>query len=299
MDIADLIFLRVVEAGSLRMAAEQLGADPSAVSRRLANLEDRLGVKLLERSSRRSQPTEAGQRYYEGMRRLADEHAALEAEVSDLADRPTGVLRVAAPLDFGALFIAPVLQTMRSAYPDLSVEMILGSEFEDIAQRNIDVAVRIGRLADSSLICKKLGVVSRVLVGSPSYLKKHGTPRHPRDLAKHEFVFYTRRQAETPVEFKGPGSRERVTMTGSFTVNSIVALRALVENGAGLHVGPRWAFKDSLASGRLVDLLPKYHLEAYPLHVLYVPAGFVPAKIRCFIDYVAAEMANDHNKFTL
>lgn len=296
MDQAETTFIRIVEAGSLRAAAEQMRTDPSAVSRRLASLEQRLGVKLLHRSTRRSFPTEVGATYYEGLRRLADEQLALEAKVSGEIDIPTGVLRVAAPVDFGSLFVAPILSEMQNQFPNLSVEMLLGSEFEQIAQQNIDVAVRIGRLPDSSLICRKLGDVQRVLVGSNAYVNKRGTPTKPSDLHTHEFVFYTGRQAERPVEFHGPNGKVSIDMSGRFTVNSVTALQALVEGGRGLHVGPMWAFKDAIADGRLIELLPDYKLEAYGLHVLYKSTGFVPAKIRRFIDFLSAEIGGRQQK---
>lgn len=290
MDQSDLTFLRIVEAGSLRAAAEQMNADPSAVSRRLSALEHRLGVKLLHRSTRRSFPTEAGTRYYEGLRRLADEKMSLEAQVSGEIDVPSGLLRVAAPVDFGALFVAPVLNEMQTRFPKLTVEMSLGSEFEEIAQQNIDVAVRIGRLPDSSLICRRLGEVQRVLVGSKEYIDKNGNPKHPEDLDHHEFVFYTRRQSQRPVDFHGPHGKVQVKMSGRFTVNSVTALHMLVESGRGLHVGPMWAFRDAISAGRLIHLLPDYRLDAYELNAIFKSADFVPAKIRRFIDFLNAEI---------
>lgn len=290
MDQSELTFLRIVEAGSLRTAAEQMNADPSAVSRRLSALEHRLGVKLLQRSTQRSFPTEAGTKYYEGLRRLADEKMSLEAQVAGEIDVPSGLLRVAAPVDFGALFVAPILNELQNQFPKLSVEMMLGSEFEEIAQQNIDVAVRIGRLPDSSLICRKLGEVQRVLVGGKDYIDKTGMPAHPVELNDHEFVFYTRRQSERPVTFYGPEGKVQVDMSGRFTVNSVTALHTLVESGRGLHVGPMWAFRDAIAAGRMIQLLPDYQLDAYALHAIYKSADFVPAKIRRFIDFLNAEI---------
>lgn len=288
MDSGEQIFLRVVEAGSLKAAAEQLGADPSSVSRKVAALEARLGVKLLARSTRRSTPTEAGALYYEGLRRLLDEQAALEAQVAGEVDIPRGLLRVTAPVDFGALFVAPVLKQMQRDYPRLQVELLLGTRFADLGEEGIDVAVRIGQLPDSSLICRRLGEVPRVLVASRDYLARRGEPRRPRDLAEHEFIFYTRASAQAPIELTGPGGPEQVPVSGGFTVNSIAAIRELVEAGQGVHLGPVWAFREGLEAGRLLRLLPEWRLPAYPLHALYTSTSFVPAKIRQFIDRMAA-----------
>ena len=285
METNEQIFIRVVEAGSLKAAASQLGSDPSTISRKLTSLEERLGVRLIKRSTRKSNPTEAGIKYYEGIRRLRDEQSALEASISGESDRPRGLLRVTAPLDFGARFIVPALQTMAKESEELKVELLLGSSHEDIVARDIDVAIRIGKLPDSSLICRRLGRVPRVLVGSPNYLAKRGQPMHPSDLSSHDFIFYSQRQERQPVEFETPeGKTITIEVSGRFTVNSVSALCRLVQDGAGLHVGPRWAFEEGIRSGKYVQVLPNYTLQAYPLHALYASAVFIPAKIRTFID---------------
>ncbi len=297
MESNEQIFLRVVEAGSLKAAAEQMQTDPSSISRKMAALEKRLGVRLLQRSTRRSVPSEAGRRYYEGLRRLLAEQSALEASVSEEAEIPRGLLRVAAPVDFGARFVAPVLHALQQRFADLQIELLLGSRFENLLEQDIDVAIRIGRLPDSSLICRQLGRVPRVLVASPDYLARHGRPRVPSDLGRQEFIFYSQHQAHTPIELEGPGGIERIAVKGRFTVNSISAIRALVEAGQGIHLGPRWAFCQGLESGALEALLPEYTLEPYPLHALYTSRVFVPAKIRCFIDRMIESLAASDTAF--
>lgn len=277
------LFLRTVEAGSLKAAAEQSGADPSAVSRKLAALEARLGVKLLNRSTRRSTPTEAGQRYYEGLRRILDEKAALEADITKLVDTPTGRLVVAAPVDFGARFVAPIVAELQDRHPDLEADLKLSSGFADLAEEGIDVAIRIGRLPDSSLIARRLGAVPRVLVASSQYLAAHTAPMQIADLKRHAFVFYQPGQRELDIRI----GQQSVTVTGRISANSITAVRALVAAGRGLHLGPVWAFEDGLADGSLKMVLPGQPLEAFPLHAIYRPTNFVPAKVRVFIDAMA------------
>lgn len=296
MENKELIFLRVVEAGSLRAAAEQLGADPSSVSRKVAALEGRLGVKLLQRSTKRTEPTEVGRTYYEGLRRLADEQAALEASISKAMDRPQGALRVAAPVNFGTRFVAPVLQAMYEDYPALTVELRLGSTFEDLGAQGIDVAIRVGRLSDSSLTCRRLGLVPRVLVASKGYVKRRGLPERPKDLGDHDFIFYNRSSAQSPIELSDDEGSYSVPVGGRFIVNSITSIQALVEEGQGIHMGPYWAFRDGLADGRLVEILPDYRMEAFPVHALYSSTAFVPAKIRLFIDRMVAQAADHSNK---
>lgn len=282
------LFLRVVEAGSLKAAAEQLGTDPSTVSRRLAALEERLAVKLLVRSTRRSTPTDAGARYVEGLRRLIEQQEALEAEISGAAETPKGRLRVTAPVDFGARFVVPVLAELQTEAPELEVELVLGSGFADLAEQGIDVAIRVGRLQDSALIARRLGEVPRVLCAAPRYLKRRGEPRAPADLAGHDFIFYARSNAAAPIELIGPdGSASSVIPEGRFTVNSVTGIRTLVEAGRGIHLGPLWAFADAIKAGRLKALLPGYGLRSYPLHAVYAASSYVPAKIRAFVDRMA------------
>lgn len=145
-DTIDQIFVRVVEAGSLRAVALELGVDPSSVSRKINVLEQRLQARLLRRSTKRSEPTEAGQLYYDGIRRLLDERAALEADVAGLVDEPRGRLRIGAPVDFGARFVAPVIAGLMQGAPDLDVELVLGSGFDNLSEAGLDAVVRIGRL---------------------------------------------------------------------------------------------------------------------------------------------------------
>ncbi|WP_299621784.1 LysR family transcriptional regulator [uncultured Tateyamaria sp.] len=278
------LFLRVVDAGSLKAAAEQVHADPSAVSRKIAALEDRLGVKLLQRSTKRSTPTEAGARYYEGMRALISQQSALEAQVAGLVDTPIGILRVAAPVDFGAEFVAPVLSTLQEQAPSLKVELLLGSTFSDLVEQNIDVAIRIGRLPDSSLIARRLGAVPRVIVASKEYVQKQGLPETPDQTELHPFIIYRPEQNNSVVKLRRAGKQVSMQMSGSLTVNSVSAIRKLVCAGKGLHLGPTWVFKDGLTDGSLVQVLPEFELDTFPLHALYVPTSYVPAKVRAFID---------------
>ncbi|MEM7780945.1 MAG: LysR family transcriptional regulator [Pseudomonadota bacterium] len=284
----DRIFIRVVEAGSLRAVAQELGVDPSSISRKVAGLEHRLQAKLLRRSTKRSEPTEAGLRYYTGVRRLLDEHAALADQISGLTDEPRGRLRIGAPVDFGARFVAPVVAELLTDFPDLDVELVLGSGFDDLVEKGLDAVVRIGNLSDSSLIAKKVGIVSRVVVASRSYLDKNGTPEQPAALAQHPFVFYQNGQRQGQLGFAKAGKRITVEISGRTAANSVSAIRQLVMAGAGLHFGPFWAFEEELARGDLVSLLPDWDCVSFPIQVLWLPTDFLPAKVRIFNDRFAA-----------
>ncbi|KZN34015.1 hypothetical protein N480_22760 [Pseudoalteromonas luteoviolacea S2607] len=274
------LFLRVVEAGSFKAAAEQLALDPSLVSRKIAALEQRLSVKLLARSTKRSSPTEAGEQYYQGLRKLLDEMQALESHILQNNDMPCGMLRVAAPHDFAIQFVLPVLAQMSKLYPALSVDLILSSHYEDLIGQGIDVAVRVGELTSSSLICQKLGEVQRVLVASNTYLMRKGVPKNVEALSEHDFVFYSSAQTQKPIDI----GAKSIKVQGRFIVNSVSALKDLVLQGQGIHLGPVWAFKEALDQGEAVQLFKDQPLKAFPLHVLYPSRAFMPAKVRVFID---------------
>lgn len=283
----DYIFIRVVEAGSLRAVAQEMGVDPSSISRKVSGLEDRLQAKLLRRSTKRSEPTEAGLRYYNGMRRLLDERTALEDQVSGLTDKPRGRLRIGAPVDFGARFVAPVVAELLNEFSDLDVELVLGSGFDDLVETGLDAVVRIGNLSDSSLIAKKVGKVPRVVVASRQYLDRHGTPDKPADLSSHSFVFYQTGQRRGELVFSRSGKQVKVEIAGRGAANSVSAIRKLVLGGAGLHFGPVWAFEEEVATGRLVQLLEDWSCVSFPIHVLWVPTEFLPVKVRLFTERFA------------
>lgn len=281
------LFVRVVEMGSLKAAADEIGANPSAISRRIAALEKRLGARLIQRSTKGSRPTEAGLCYYEGMRRLIDAQAALEEDVAGLVDHPKGQLRVTAPVDFGARFVVPVLADFQNEASGLMIDLYLGSGFTNLVEEGIDVAIRVGELPASNMTIKRLGAVRRAIVASRDYLERYAAPVSPSDLEKHPFIFYHPGQRELSFDIKIDNNAERITVRGTFTANNITAIRKLISLGHGLHLGPVWAFEQELADGSFVQLLPDYSLQAFPLHALYKPTPLVPAKLRQFIDRMA------------
>ena len=292
-DNLDQIFIRVVEAGSLRSVAMELGIDPSSVSRKVSALEDRLQAKLLRRSTKRSVPTEAGRRYYEGVRRLLDERLALESDVAGLIDEPRGRLRIGAPVDFGARFVAPVVAGLLNSAPDLDIELVLGSSFENLTEAGLDAVVRIGRLSDSSLIAKRIGIVPRVIVASAEYAEQNDLPRSPEHLAKHPFVFYRGGQRRLSIELTKKDRQKTIEVTGRVAANSVTAIRSLVLGGAGLHHGPLWAFENDIADGGMIAVLPKWELHAFPFYVLWPQSDFLPAKVREFADRMAKAAVNE------
>jgi DNA-binding transcriptional LysR family regulator len=287
-DSDERVFLRVVEAGSLKAAAEQLGNDPSAISRRVAALEDRLGQQLLRRSTRGSRPTEAGARYYQGLASLVAQQDALEAAIAGASDEPVGRLRVTAPPEFGVRFVVPVLEELRDRYRELRFELALGTGFSDLNVEDIDVAIRIGTPRDSALSARRLGQVARIVVAAPRYLAQHGEPRELEELSDHEFLGYRAATgAYSLTATTKNGLTRKVRVDPHFAVNSMPTLSRLVEAGKGICYGPKWAFAEALSSGCVREILTHYAFEAAPIHALYRDRRYQPAKNRAFIGAMA------------
>ncbi|WP_425092486.1 LysR family transcriptional regulator [Tropicimonas sp. S265A] len=284
---AELAFLKTVELGSIRAAARALGQDPSGISRRVTQLETRFGTKLVDRSGNATRPTQQGKLYFDRLKEIIAQLEALEAEISGEALHPSGLLRVTAAIDFGQEFLAPWLLEFRGLYPDVEFDLMLSSGFLDLTQNNIDVAVRAGRLPDSSLIARKLAEVPRVLVASPAYLDRRGRPETPQELSDHDYVFFVPGNRTTPMELIGPdGARHRIPRSKGVAINAVRAGVAAVRAGHGIHNGPLWAFTDLIASGEVVDILPDYRQEAFPLYAVRRPSIVVPARITAFTDFL-------------
>ncbi|UWR21756.1 LysR family transcriptional regulator [Sulfitobacter sp. S190] len=283
----DELFLAVLDGGSFRAAAKAAGLDPSRVSRRIAALEARVGVKLLNRTTRACAPTETGTRYGEGIRRLTDARAALLAEVTGGQDVPKGRLRVAAPTDFGARFVAPVLTKMSETYAELSVDLRLGSGFADLLAEGIDVAIRIGNLSDSALMARRIGISQRVLVAAPAIA---AAVRTPADLGDISIVSYRTGMTEMRTSFEQGGVRQDLRMPCRYAVNSMTAVRDAVLAGRGAHLGPVWAFRDDLAQGDLVALLPDARFDPFPIHAVWSPTPYQPAASRIFVTLMAEHL---------
>ena len=291
------LFVQVVEAGSFKKAAEQMHLEPSSLSRKIATLEKRLDVKLLHRSTRQTYPTELGRQYYQGLRRLLDEETALEEEITSGVKTLQGKIRISAPVNFGAKFVVPVVQEMLKSSSKLSVELLLGSNFINLVEQNIDVAVRIGQLPKSNLITQKIGYVPRVLVASPAYLKSCGTPKTVEDLTNHNFILYSPIQAKSDIEFANGSRFSHLKMKSNITVNSVNAILALVKNGLGVHLGPVWVFQEALELGEVCQVLPDFALKSFPIHAVYVARSFVPRKTEEFVRRLSKNLnANEYLK---
>ncbi len=280
------VFARVVEDRSFTRAAGALGCSKSAVSKAVSQLEDRLGARLLNRTTRRLALTEAGTAYYERAARILAEAAEADSAVSALQDEPRGTLRVNAPMTFGQRHLAPAIGAFLKHYPELRLDITLTDRFVDLIGEGYDVAVRIAALPDSSLIAAKLAPNRRVVCASPGYLARAGTPHHPQDLRKHNCFGYTYQVTGDSWRFMGPRGPTTVRVTGTLTANNGEILKAAMREGLGLAPVPTFSVADELKSGELVIVLPDYIDAETSVYAVYPQSRHLSAKVRAFVDFL-------------
>ena len=282
-------FVRVVERGSFSAVAKELGATQSAVSKQVAALESRLGAKLLVRSTRAIALTRAGEAFFPEARRLSEEVEAAEAVARASERTLEGALKVAASVGFGAGRLMPAVHSFLAAHPGLTIDLKLDDAFVDIVAEGVDVAVRIGELADNRLVATKLGEYRRLLVASPEYLRFAKPLAGPQDLATHACILYTGRDAAHRWTFEGPGgARATIKVAGNFRSNSSQAVRAAILSGLGIGFAPELLIGDDLKLGALLEPLPSWRGVAEPIHALTPTHRRRSAKARAFVEHLRA-----------
>jgi len=274
-------FTKVVEEGSFTAAARALGLPKSTVSRHVAALEDRLGVRLLHRTTRTLRPTEAGESYYDRARQILADVDDAEQEVTELQSNPRGRLRVTAGVSFGAAYLGDIVSTFSKKYPDVEVEINLTDRYVDLIGEGFDVAIRAGRLDDSSLIAKRLGSARQLICGSPDYLKRRGTPRVVDDLREHSCIRFglSRHGSAWPLK---SGS---VPVSGRLTIDNGELMLACAVNGLGLAMLPVFICGREVAAGRLVPVLEDEMLQSGGVYAVYPHSRNLSAKVRAFVDH--------------
>jgi len=293
------VFAEVVAAGSLTAAARRLGMTPSAVSQHLRQLEQALGLALLHRSTRRLTLTEAGERYHAGCAAMVGAAREAEQALVRLRDEPEGELRLAAPVGFGSL-LASALAPLRG-YPRLSLRLLLDDKLIDLIAERVDIAVRVGEMADSSLVARKLGSTARQLCASPAYLAERGWPATPQDLLRHDWLGSKPNSSNSAdmLELLGPsGERETLRLEGRVQVSQVTALHALAVAGWGISMGVSEDDRKALAEGRLLPVLPGWRMADMPVYAVTPRRGEQPAKVRYTMELLAAWFGNGKNLFT-
>ena len=278
-------FVRIVEAGSLSAAAAQLGGTQPTISRRLQALERALGVRLLQRSTHAMTLTDDGARCYERAKDLIAQWQAFESDVRSAGDEPSGTLRVVAPHAFGQQqFVAPLVQYLKQ-YPRITVEWLLYDRMPDFIAGGIDCAIHVGTVTDPSVIALPLGEVRRIIVASPSVLGGGAVPQEPADLASLPWValrtFYRNEVTLTHLQ---SGQTQSFDIQPRLYTDSLYAVRTAVLQGLGAGMGSSWLMRQDLAGGELVHLAPQWEAAPLPVHMVYPPARFYPARLRRFID---------------
>jgi DNA-binding transcriptional LysR family regulator len=279
------LFARVVETGSFSAAARDLKLGQPAVSKTIAGLEDRLGVRLLVRSTRRLSPTEAGMAFYERALRAIAEANEAEAAAQGAGAGLQGRLRVSAPVTFARLHIVPKLGAFLDAHPKLRLELVMEDRITDLVAENIDAALRLGALTDSALKARKLGQADRLVVASPAYLARRGIPNTPADLLKHDGIIYGQSSGGQEWLFRRGSSETPVHIQTRLTLSAAEGVREAVLAGQGFAISSRWMFAPELESGEVVPVLQEWSLPPMDLWVIYPSGRLTSTKARAFVKW--------------
>lgn len=280
-----LIFTRVVECHSFTQAAQSLSMQKSTVSRRIALLEERLGVRLLNRTTRKLRLTEVGQAYYERCRQIMLDFAEAEQAVMQLQQEPSGLLRITAPIEFGQFFLGSVLGHFMRQYPQISAEVELTSRDVDPLEEGVDIAIQVGQPRDSTLIARKLLESRRRLCASPEYLAQHGAPRSIDELAGHRAILLPQDSLRY-----WPLVGEQVPCQRVLSCNNITLAREAALAGAGIAGLPVMISEEALGNGRLVELLPDARLPVGELYAVYPSRRFQAMKVKAFLDFLMSSL---------
>ena len=285
-------FAAVVDAGSFVRASDALGMSKAAVSRQVGELETRLGVRLLHRTTRKLSLTEEGEVFHARCRELLGALAEAEAELTARSGQAVGLLKVSAPVSFGLLHLAQLWAGFLAAHPNVSLEVALSDRMVDLVEEGFDVAIRIARLPSSSLVSRKLSTTRMVLCASPRYLQEHGTPEHPSDLAAHQVLAYTLLTTGDAWEFEGPEGPVTVKVTPRMHTNSGDTCRAAALGHQGIILQPTFLIGEDLRSGALVEILPQYRSLELGIYALYPTRKHVLPKVRLLIDHLVRAFAD-------
>ncbi len=286
------VFIKVAELKSFTAAANALDLSRTVVSDRVKELEHELGVRLLQRTTRRVALTEAGAAFLERARVGLSALEEAAAEAASLSATPRGVLRVNAPMSFGFRHVAPAIGAFIQEHPEVRIELTLTDRLVDLIEGGVDIAIRIGELRDSSLVARRMASCRMMLCASPAYVKRHGAPKHPRDLEQHTRLFYTLWLASDEWRFRKRGEDVAVRAgDAALRSNNGDAIAAAAAAGAGVALQPDFIAAPLIRQGKLVELLPAWRAAEFGVYAVYAPTPFVPAKSRAFIDHLSKAYA--------
>jgi len=285
-------FNAVVDAGSFVKAAEALNMSKAAVSRYVVEMETRLGVRLLHRTTRRLSLTDEGQVFYGRSKELLAELEEAEDEITSRSDAASGLLRINAPFTFGILHLAPLWGEFMALHPKVRLDVTLADRLVDLVEEGYDLAIRIATLENSSLVSRKLASTRTVLCASPQYLKLHGTPQHPEELAQHAVISYSYLSTGDEWRFTGPEGAANVKTRPSMHTNSGDTCRAAALAHQGVILQPTFLVGKDLTDGSLLELMPQYRSIEFGIYAVYPTRKHVSAKVRAMIDFLATHFAD-------
>ncbi len=287
------MFVRVVEAGSITKAAEQLNIAKSAVSRRLKELETRLGSQLISRTTRQSNLTQAGEQYYQKVHHILSEVDALNEETSGTPTRIEGTLKMTAPLSFGLMHLNDVIDEYANQHPELKFELDFSDRHTDLIEEGFELAIRIRELQDSSYQAKRLALIRYALCASPEYLERMGTPKTFDDLSEHEFLQYGMSKSSTIELIDEQGKKHQVAVIGKIKANNGDFLREMAVKGHGIAFLPTFITYQALISGELVPILQQYQLPTLNAYAVYPKNRFLSQRCRYLIDFIAERFGDN------
>lgn len=286
-------FVAVVEAHGFSTAAKIIGRDPTILSRRVSQLENRLGVRLLSRTTRSVVLTEVGATYYGRIRALLDELDSASLEASNLADSPQGLLRVSLPATFGRLWVSPLLSGFIAKHPKIKIDARFTDRVVDLVAENFDVAIRVGSLRNSTMKARKIASFKYILVASPEFVSRHGLPKNPDDLENFSCLGFTNFTFWPEWKLIKDGVRKTVRTEGSFVTDNSEAMLTAAIDGIGIALAADWLTGTAIREGKLVEILPgwKGDLEG-GIYAIMPPGRLVPTKTRLFVDEITESIRN-------
>lgn len=285
------VFAAVVDAGSFVAAADALTMSKAAVSRYVSELEQRLGVRLLHRTTRKLSLTSEGEVFLARCREILASIEASEAELSTRSDTASGLLKISIPVSFGILHLAPLWSEFLDDHPRVTLDVQLADRIIDLVDEGFDLAVRIARLPDSSLVSRKLASTRLILCASPRYLERRGVPDHPSDLAQHDVIGYSLLAMNDQWQFTGPEGPVTVKVTPRLWSNNGDSCTASAVRGAGIQLQPTFLIANELASGRLVEVLPQYRSIELGIYAVYPTRKFMLPKVRTLLEFLSEKLA--------
>ncbi len=287
-------FIRVVEAGSFTAVANERHTSQPTISRQIAALEDHLGCLLFQRTTRSLTMTDDGRVFYEHARRTIEAAAEAESVVGRRRGKPSGKLRIATAVVFGRLHIIPRLPRFMARYPDIDIDLVMNDGFADLVEEGIDLSIRVGLITDNNLIARRVGTTRRVVVATPDYFARKGTPSTPADLQHHDCVIYSRLATGENWSFVGPDGPISIPIAGRFHVNNTEGVRGAVLQGLGIGYVPAWHFVDNeIENGKLAVVLKEFEPPSQPISAVYPSRRFLALKVRAMIDFLDSEFAID------